>query len=70
MKQTRRNSLYESVISVAIGFGIALVAQIIILPLYGATLPLKSNFEITVCFTIISIIRQYWVRRFFTGRRG
>jgi hypothetical protein len=69
MQQTRRNSLKESVISVAIGFGIALVAQILILPHYGATLPFKSNFEITLLFTIISIIRQYFVRRWFTGRR-
>ncbi len=63
--QTRLQSLIESVLNVAIGFGVALAAQIVVFPLYGMTVALDQNLQIGAIFTVVSIVRSYGVRRFF-----
>lgn len=63
--QLKRHSLLESVINVAVGYGVALVSQIVIFPLYGMEVPLSANIQIGVWFTVISIIRSYLLRRCF-----
>lgn len=66
--QTKTHSLIESIINVLIGYGIAVASQIIIFPLFDIHIPLKDNFKIGLWFTVISIIRSYMVRRYFTKR--
>ncbi len=63
--QLKRHSLLESIINVAVGYGVALVSQIVIFPLYGMEVPLSANIQIGVWFTVISIIRSYLLRRCF-----
>lgn len=63
--QLKRHSLLESVINVAVGYGVALLSQIVIFPLYGMEVPLSANIQIGVWFTVISIIRSYLLRRCF-----
>lgn len=63
--QTRLWSLIESCLNVAIGFGVALVAQILVFPLYGLQVDLWTNLQIGIWFTGISIARSYCVRRGF-----
>jgi hypothetical protein len=63
--QTRIQSLIESLINVAIGYGVALASQILIFPLFEIRVSLSDNLLIGAFFTVISIIRGYTVRRMF-----
>ena len=63
--QLKRHSLLESIINVAVGYGVALASQIVIFPLYGMEVPLSANIQIGVWFTVISIVRSYVLRRAF-----
>ena len=63
--QSKRQSLIESFVNVAIGYGVALMSQILIFPLFGIHIPLASNLAIGAIFTVISIARSYAVRRVF-----
>jgi hypothetical protein len=58
-------SLIESIVSILVGFGISLGAQIFFLPLLGVTISLTQNFLFAVIMTAISICRQYVMRRIF-----
>ena len=63
--QLKRHSLLESVVNVVVGYGVALLSQIIIFPVFGLKVSLRDNVLIGVFFTIISIIRSYLLRRLF-----
>jgi hypothetical protein len=65
VSQTRRQSLIETVVGVAIGFALSMVASVIVYPLFGHSFTLAQNAGITVVFTVLSIARGYGVRRFF-----
>jgi len=68
--QLKRHSLLESIINVLVGYGIALLSQIILFPFFGIYIPLKTNLWIGFWFTIISIIRSYILRRIFNKLTG
>jgi hypothetical protein len=51
---------------VAVGYGIALLSQIIIFPFFDIHVSLKSNIWIGIWFTVISLARSYCLRRIFT----
>lgn len=68
-KQTKRASLVESLLNVAIGYGIAVSSQIIVFPWFGVHIPLRDNLLIAVVFTFISIARSFLVRRLFETLR-
>ena len=63
--QSKKHSLLESIVNVAIGYGIAILSQIAIFPLFGIHIPLRDNLLIGVIFTIVSIVRSYALRRAF-----
>lgn len=63
--QKARHSFLEACIGTTIGYGIAFGANMVILPLFGYTPSLAHNFWITNFFTVISVIRSYYVRRLF-----
>ena len=65
MNQSRLESLIEAFITVGSGFFVALGIQLLIFPLYGMELTLFQNVQITIIFTVSSIIRSYIVRRCF-----
>ncbi len=67
MTQSRTLSAVESVANVAIGYGVAVASQIIILPMFGVHLPLADNLAIGAWFTAISLVRSYAVRRLFNA---
>ena len=69
MSQSRAYSLIESCANVAIGYGVALAAQLAIFPLYGMTVSLSQNMQIGALFTVVSIARSYCVRRAFNRIR-
>lgn len=68
MSQTRKMSLCESVVNILIGLAINLAAQLLIFPLFGIFIPFTSNLGISACFTGISLVRSYCIRRWFNRR--
>lgn len=69
IKQTRKASLAEAVMNVAIGYGVALLSQIIVFPWFGIRIGLAENIAIGLIFTVISIVRSFALRRFFEALR-
>jgi hypothetical protein len=65
MKQSRFASFLESVTSTAIGFVVSMLILEIVNRLWGLALGLDDNVAITSIFTAASVLRSYWVRRFF-----
>ena len=63
--QTRRCSLLEAVVNVAIGFGVSVAANLLVLPLFGFVVTLSDSLGIGLLFTMLSIARSYCVRRLF-----
>ena len=69
MKQSRAMSLVESVANVVVGYGVAVVTQILIFPIFGLHTTLAQNLKLGLVFTIVSIGRSYALRRFFEAVR-
>jgi hypothetical protein len=65
VQQSRRMSLIETCVSIAIGFAVSMVIQAAVLPAFGHDITLAQNFWITCIFTVASIVRGYLVRRYF-----
>lgn len=65
--QTRGMSAVEAAVNVAIGYFVSVVANILVLPLFGYNVTVFDSFAIGAAFTVISLIRSYGVRRFFNG---
>jgi hypothetical protein len=68
VSQTRRGSFIESIFNILIGYGIAVISQVIIFPWFGIYIPLHANFQIGGWFTLVSLIRSYAIRRWFNAR--
>jgi hypothetical protein len=69
MSQSRLLSAVESAANVGVGFGVALLSQLAIFPLFHIDVPLSSNLAIGAWFTAISLVRSYVIRRWFNGLR-
>ncbi|AXS40181.1 hypothetical protein [Breoghania sp. L-A4] len=65
MKQSRAMSLLESVANVIVGYGVAVVTQILIFPVFGLHTTLAQNLKMGAVFTVVSIARSYVLRRLF-----
>jgi hypothetical protein len=67
MKQTKIESLAESIVNILIGYGVALATQLLIFPLYGIDIPISANAAIGLWFTVVSLVRSYVIRRWFNA---
>lgn len=65
MKQSRSTSLIKSLVSTAVGFGVAFLANMIVMPYFGLELSHSANFLLTCIYTVISIARGYALERVF-----
>ena len=65
--QTRVMSLVEALANIAVGYGIAVLTQIVVFPLFGLHASLGDNLVIGGIFTCISLIRGYVLRRLFNS---
>jgi len=65
MSQTRMHSAAESLASTAIGFVVSWAATPFILAGFGYQAGIGTAFGITVIYTVLSMIRGYFVRRVF-----
>lgn len=64
-KQSRRMSLVESIANVVVGFGIAVLTQIAVFPIFGLQVSIADNLVIGLVFTFVSIARSFALRRVF-----
>lgn len=70
MKQSRFMSLVESLTNVTFGYGIAVLTQLMVFPLFGLCASLTQNLLMGVIFTIVSVARSYVLRRLFEAMRS
>ena len=65
MKQCRGTSFLKSCVSTGVGFAVAYIANMLIMPLFGLELTHSANFVLTCIYTVISIARGYALERLF-----
>jgi len=63
--QSRAHSAFEAVANVAVGYGINVVANLMVLPVFGLSVSVGQAAGIGVAFTFISLARSYLLRRVF-----
>jgi hypothetical protein len=63
--QSKKRSFIEAVTNVLVGYLVAVISNLIVLPLFGYQVSLFDGFAIGVVFTVISLIRSYVIRRLF-----
>jgi hypothetical protein len=64
-KQTKIQSMLESISQTVIGLGVSFGIQVILYPLLKIPVTFEQNILITSVFFCASLIRQYLIRRFF-----
>jgi hypothetical protein len=65
VKQSRAMSFVESIINIAVGFGLSILCQALVLPALGVPMPWGVNFAFAGVMTVVSIARQFCLRRLF-----
>jgi len=63
--QSRLQSFLESLANIAIGYLVALGAQLTVFPLFNVHIPMSSHLSIGILFTLVSLVRSYALRRLF-----
>jgi len=63
--QSKRNSAFEAATNVTIGYLVSVLANVLILPLFGYNVTIGDSFAIGLAFTIVSLVRSYVLRRIF-----
>ncbi len=63
--QSKKWSFIEVCVNTLVGFIVTLVCSLFVYPLCGVKASVGGMTMITICFTIISVIRGYVIRRFF-----
>jgi membrane protein implicated in regulation of membrane protease activity len=66
--QTRLSSLVEALLNIGSGFVLSLVVGQLVYPMFGFPVSVGANVQITLIFTVISIVRSYLWRRWFNKR--
>ncbi len=66
--QSKKNSLVESLTNGFIAYLISVVTAYFVFPLFGHETSMIDNFGITACFTVVTVIRSYIVRRLFARK--
>lgn len=65
--QSKLSSLIESIMNILIGYGVAIVSQLAIFPMFDIYISISANLWIGAWFTAISLVRSYVVRRWFNA---
>ncbi len=69
MKQSRVMSLVEAVANVVVGYGVAVITQMLVFPVFGLHTTLAQNLKLGLVFTVVSIARSFTLRRVFEALR-
>ena len=70
MKQSHVMSLVEAIANVVVGYGVAVVTQMLVFPLFGLQTTLAQNLKLGALFSIVSIMRSFALRRVFEAIRA
>ena len=68
-KQSRRMSLIEALVNIAVGYSVAVAMQMLAFPLFGLEASLEENLALGGLFTIASVCRSFALRRAFEALR-
>jgi len=68
--QSKRNSAFEAATNVAIGYLVSVLANVLILPVFGYNVTIGDSFAIGLAFTAVSLARSYVLRRLFNRLDG
>ena len=63
--QSRLQSLIEATLNTSLAYSVGLITQLCIFPAFGINLEFRQNLMIAAVFTIVSVARNYVVRRMF-----
>ena len=63
--QSRLASLCEAISNTLFGFGVSVLANFYLLPLWGFKVSPQASLEIGLAFTLVSVARSYLLRRLF-----
>lgn len=63
--QTKKRSLIESIAQTLIGLCVSFLIQIVLYPSLGIQVTIGQNIIITFVFLLASLIRGYFIRRYF-----
>ena len=63
--QSRWMSLLEAITNIAVGYGVAVLTQVLVFPLFGLSVSLGENLSIGAVFTVVSLVRSFVLRRIF-----
>lgn len=58
-------SLVEAVLNVLVGFWVAVGLQLVLYPAFGIRTAFGADLAIAAIFTLVSIVRSYFMRRLF-----
>lgn len=67
--QSRLMSAVETATNIAVGLVVSFIAQLVIFDVYDISITVSQNVEITLFFTLVSIVRSYALRRVFNNIR-
>ena len=65
MRQSRLMSAVEAVTNVVVGYLLAVATQVLVFPLFGLDATLRQSLGIGAIFTLVSLVRGYFLRRLF-----
>lgn len=70
--QTRLGSLVEALANVVLGWLVAVLANLVVLPAFGLPVSLRQAAGIGLAFAAVSVARSYCLRRLFErfGKHG
>ena len=68
MMQSCWMSFLEAVANVVVGYGLAVITQIVVFPMFGLYASLGENLLLGSLFTGISLARSFAIRRIFNRR--
>jgi hypothetical protein len=63
--QTKTRSMIESWVNVVVGLAINIMIQRIVFPMYGWDVSYSENIQLSLIFTVVSVVRSYGLRRLF-----
>ena len=67
MKQSRLMSLVEAIANVVVGYGVAVLTQLVVFPWFGLPADVDDALAIGGIFTAVSVARSFALRRIFRG---
>jgi uncharacterized protein YacL len=68
--QTKKQSLTETIVNIVLGLIISFVIQLILFPILKIPVSINENIIITIVFFVASLVRGYFVRRYFNKKHS